>query len=118
MTTTATFPAANYDTTNFSLTDTNETIVLTVPSTGFAAGFFIVELWVADTAGTANAVTVKVTRSGTAYIYGKSVVVAANTPLQLNPTGLVMLAGDTIKLTAGAATLEGHVSYLKNGRPS
>jgi hypothetical protein len=117
MAATATFPQANYETEGFTLGDTNETTVYTAPA-GFEGGFFITEIWAADEDGTANTLLVKATIDSTAYVLGQAEVVPAATHLQLNFTSLVLNEGDTIKVTAGSATITGYVGILQNIRES
>lgn len=105
-------PGGNYQTTGFSLTDTNETTVYTVPSSGFREGVVLVDLWAADEDGTANTLLVKVAIDGTDYVLGQAEVVGSATHLQLQPN-VVMRAGDTVKLTAGSATIDGYVTVLQ-----
>lgn len=118
MTTTATFPAANYDTDGFSLTDTSETTVLEAKD-GFV-GFFPVELWCADDGGTARTVTIKVYLAGTAYTLAYQAAIGTNVALVHNFTGLTLLKTatntDKITITGSAAGIEGYVSYLKGVR--
>lgn len=118
MTATATFPAANYDTAGFALTDTSETTVFQAVS-GFTA-FFPVELWMADDGGAARTVTVQVYIAGTAYTLVYQGAIAANVPLVYNFTGLTLLKTasntDKITVTGSAAGIHGYVSYLKGTR--
>lgn len=105
-------PGGNYQTTGFTLTDTSETTVYTVPSSGFREGIILQEIWAADEDGTANTLLVKVGIGGTDYTIGQAEVVTAASHVQLNPA-IVMKAGDTIKLTAGSATIDGYVTVFQ-----
>lgn len=120
MTATATFPAANYDTAGFSLTDTSETTILTADD-GFT-GFFPVELWCADDAGEARTVTIRAYIAGTAYTLAYQAAIAVNAPLVYNFTGLTLQKTpshtDKITVTGSAAGIEGYISYLKGLRPA
>lgn len=118
MTATATFPAANYETVGFNLTDTSETTVFATVA-GFA-GFNPVELWMADDGGSARTVTVQVYIAGTAYTLAYQAAIAANTPLVYNFTGLTLVktATNTDKITiiGSAAGIMGYVGFLKGAR--
>lgn len=118
MTATTVFPEGNYQTVPFILSDTSETTILS-GSSEFAS-FMPVELWVADDGGAARSVTVKVSIRGTEVTLVSGGVIAANTPLQYNFTGLAIGKNDantdTVKLTASAGGLHGYIGYIAVGK--
>lgn len=118
MAATAAFPAANYRTQPFVLSNTSETTVLSANAE--FAGFQVVELWLADDGGAARTATIVADIAGTSVTLAYQEAIATNTPLQLNFTGLVLNKNDSntdaLKVTASAAGLHGYVGYIAVGR--
>lgn len=106
-------PDANYDVAVFSLTDTNETTVLSGID-GFDR--LPTEIWLADDAGEARTVTLKFRRGGTQVVLGSGLAIAANTPLSYPFNGLVLKKTDantdTLTVTGSASGIEGYVAFI------
>lgn len=110
MTATHTFPEAYYFSQPFILSDTNETSVYTVPTDKYA---LINQIWASDDAADARTLTVEINKSGTDYTLAYQKAIAANAQMDLKFDQLLLLAGETVDLTASAAGIHGFVSGIE-----
>ncbi len=95
---------ANYRSFGTVLSDTNETTVYTCPSGAVAA--YVVWINITDTASNARTATIRWTDSSASATYSLNVAkaITANT-VERADLFLALEPGDTIKVTASAATL-------------
>lgn len=107
-------PGGNYDMQPFVLADTSETTVLS-GNDAYPDGLLLTEIWLADDAGEARTVTVKLSRAGTEITLVYQAAIAVNVPLVFPFNGAVLKKTsantDTIKVTASAGGVHGYVAY-------
>lgn len=107
-------PDGNYDIEPFVLADTNETTVLS-GNEAYAGGLLLTEIWLADDAGEARTVTIKLSRAGTEITLVYQAAIATSTPLVFPFNGPILKKTsantDTLKVTASAGGVHGYVAY-------
>jgi len=107
--------AGNYTTTGYVLSNGSETVVYTVPSGKFA---YVTQILATEIAGGARTITIKAVKGGTAYTMCFQYPIAANDTFSIELDPLVLSAGDTIKVTASAATVHVLVTCHEGSRHS
>lgn len=107
-------PSWIYDSFFYSLGDTSEHVVYTVPAAYKAV--LVQQILVADTAGAANKITLKARVSGADYFLIYQGAIAVNVPYDLELKPMTLKTGDTIKATANASTLSVMVSFAAQSR--
>lgn len=103
-----------YETRITRLSNTTETTCYTVPTGKWA---YIQQIHAAETAGGARTITVKATKSGTDYVVVYGGAIPVNDALDMDLKPLTLVAGETIKCTASAATVDVFISVLEVAQP-
>ena len=105
-------PAGNYRSTATALTDTNATVVYTCPTSATAA--FIAWINICDTSGGTGTATIQWVDSSASATWTivNAKAIAANAAIDME-LPIVLEPGDTLKVTADAATLHVIVTVLE-----